>query len=108
MLLGGDGDDLLVGGSGRDLLIGGPGPTASSATPTTTSSSPAPPPSTRNDAALAAIMAEWTSARNYAKRTANIRVETGGQQRSNRPNGGFFLTTMAPAPRSTTTAPRTC
>jgi len=40
-----------------------------------------------NDAALCAIMAEWTSSREYATRVANLT----GADTGERLNGGFFL-----------------
>ena len=92
ILLGGDGDDLLVGGAGRDLLIGGRGEdrivgnwdddilisgfTAYDA----------------NAVALLAIMAEWTSDRDYTTRVDNLRGIGGGGL-----NQGYFLTTEGDA-----------
>ena len=69
LLIGGSGADTLIAGSGDDLLIAGT--TAFDA----------------NEAALAAIMAEWTSGRDYATRVANL-SGTGSGPRS---NGNFFL-----------------
>ena len=54
LLLGGDGADTLRGGIGDDLLIGG----------RTTYDN--------NNAALAAIMAEWTSTRSFTQRRNNL------------------------------------
>jgi titin len=87
VLLGGAGNDTLHGGLGLDLLIGGlgaddlvgnadgdlliAGTTAHDA----------------NEAALCAIMAEWTSARDYATRVANLRGTGSGP----RANGSYFL-----------------
>ena len=91
VLLGGAGDDLLVGAAGRDLLIGGTGSdrlvgdagddliiagyTAYDAM----------------DAALAAIMAEWTSARSYADRVRNLRGDASSPTFAARANGGTYL-----------------
>ncbi|MBW3541445.1 MAG: hypothetical protein KY476_14355, partial [Planctomycetes bacterium] len=82
VLIGGSGDDTLIGGSGRDLLIGGTGAdlllgnagddlliagiTAFDHTPTGQLQR-------HHDAAIAAIMAEWTSANSYAMRIDNLR-----------------------------------
>ncbi|MBN2292102.1 MAG: hypothetical protein JXM70_06735 [Pirellulales bacterium] len=87
ILVGGNGLDLLVGGPGRDLLIGGrdcdrivgnrdddiliSGYSVFDA----------------NDAALMAIMAEWTSGRDYGTRIDNLR----GVGSGDRENGDFFL-----------------
>jgi Ca2+-binding RTX toxin-like protein len=92
VLVGGNGNDILIGGSGRNLLIGGDGAdqlignggddiliggrTAFDA----------------NDAALAAVMAEWTSSRSYADRVANLR----GLGTGLRINGDYFLKTSGP------------
>ena len=72
VLIGGDGDDSLSGGAGRDLLIGGAGEDTLNGDAGediliggTTSHS-------GNHAALAAILAEWTSANNYATRISNL------------------------------------
>ncbi|MFO7908238.1 MAG: PKD domain-containing protein [Pirellulaceae bacterium] len=87
ILLGGDGRDLLVGHRGRDLLIGGSGRdrlvgnrgddiliggyTAYDA----------------NELALAAVMAEWTSGRDYSTRVENLRRDGSGPQL----NDNYFL-----------------
>jgi hypothetical protein len=70
LLIGGNGSDRLVGNGGDDILIGGR--TAFDA----------------NDTALCAIMAEWTSARDYATRVSNLR----GTGTGPRLNGNYFLT----------------
>ena len=54
LLIGGDGQDTLRGNSGQNILIGG----------RTTYDN--------NDAALAAIMAEWTSTRSFKQRCADL------------------------------------
>jgi Ca2+-binding RTX toxin-like protein len=89
IIVGGDGNDLLSGSYGRDLIIGGDGAdilignadddilvagaTSYDADPT----------------ALRAIMAEWSSGRNYSTRVANIRGLGSGP----RNNGEFFFRT---------------
>ncbi len=87
ILVGGPGNDLLVGSRGRDILIGGLGRdrlignhgedlliggyTAHDA----------------NDSALAAILAEWSSDRDYATRVENLKGEGTGS----RLNESYFL-----------------
>lgn len=84
ILLGGDGDDTLVGGDGRDLIIAGSGKdtivgdggddlliAGSTAYDT-------------HDAALLAILQEWTSDNSYNIRVANIVAGSGL-------SGGFHL-----------------
>jgi hypothetical protein len=61
-LIGGLGADILHGGAGDDILIGGTTSYANGSV---------------NLTALAAIMAEWTSANSYATRVANIQNGTG-------------------------------
>jgi hypothetical protein len=91
VLVGGKGDNVLVGGSGRDLLIGGRG---------------ADLLWSRgediliggytdfdgNEAALAAVMAEWTSGHSRAERIAHLQGRGSGP----RLNGNVFLTTTGP------------
>jgi len=93
VLIGGAGDDLLVGGNGRDLMIGGQGAdrlvgdagddiliagfTAFDA----------------DQFALHGIQTEWTSARSYAARVANIQ----GTGTGPRANGNIFLLTDGPS-----------
>jgi PKD repeat protein len=83
LLLGGAGDDLLIGGLGRDVLLGGHGDDLLIAGTTFFD----------NDiAALDAIMAEWTSERDYATRVANLRGVASGP----RLNGNYFLIANGP------------
>jgi streptogramin lyase len=77
-LTGGSKDDLMIGGSGPSTLQGGNGDDVMIAGTTAFDA---------NDAALSAIMAEWTSARSYADRVANL-SGTGNGPRS---NGNYFL-----------------
>ncbi len=77
ILLGGEGNDMLGGGSGRDLLIGGlggdkllGGSHADVLIGGTTAHDD-------NDAALLAILGEWTSGRAYSERIANLREGLG-------------------------------
>jgi Ca2+-binding RTX toxin-like protein len=69
LLFGGTGADVLLGGSGDDLLIAG-------ATAHDT-----------NRAALLQLLAEWTSTRTFAQRTANI----WGNGSGIRSNGNVYL-----------------
>jgi autotransporter-associated beta strand protein len=96
VLLGGDGFDAVFGGGGRDLIIGGrdsdlllgnadddlliAGTTAFD----------------NQDTALLAILAEWTSSRNYQTRVENIRGTGSGSSFDNRLNGDFFLNAGGP------------
>lgn len=93
--MGGHGDNMLFGGSGRDLMIGGfgadrivgnggddliiGGVTAHDA----------------NDAALRAIMQEWTSGGSFSARVANIAAGTGL-------TGGYRLSSDPGAPGNQT------
>jgi Ca2+-binding RTX toxin-like protein len=85
ILLGGDGNDSLLGGDGRDLLIGGLGADTLQGQAgddiligsLTTFDS--------NQAALDAVMAEWTSAGTYAQRVAHLTGTPGGA------NGTIYL-----------------
>jgi hypothetical protein len=88
--------NLLVGGSGRSLLIGGGGDRLVStggqdiliAGATVYDS---------NEVALAAILAEWTSADSLAARIANLTDNTASPLFSaNRLNGNYFLLNSGP------------
>src|SRR5262249_50738111 len=75
LLLGGRGADRIIGNAADDILIAA---------------------TTAFDgylAALAALLAEWTSERDYANRVANLRGEGTGP----RLNSDFFLMTEGPA-----------
>src|SRR5262249_24422764 len=74
ILIGGSGSDRLNGGADDDILIGG----------TTAFDTDIP--------ALLAIQAEWTSARDYATRVANLR----GTGTGPRLNGNVFLKAAGP------------
>lgn len=99
VLVGGDGDDLLVGGSNRDLLIGGRGADRIVGNESDDiliagfTSFEALDPALR-DSALAAIMAEWTSARSYADRVRNLRGDATNRAAAFalRANGEVYLT----------------
>ncbi len=96
-LSGGSGNDVLVGGSGKDNLTGGTGinlliaGTGTAALKAGTQSDLLIGGSTAYDsdiAALAAIMAEWTSSDSYATRIARLTGSEGGGA-----NGSTLLTT---------------
>ena len=94
VLMGGDGDDLLSGNGGLDILIGGQGSdkiVGSGGDDLLISGAIA---FEVQDLALAAIQAEWTSARTYAQRVANLR----GTGTGSRANGQVFLTTEGGRP----------
>ncbi len=95
VLMGGDGDDLLAGGSGRDLLIGGTGSDRLVGDADDDILIAGYTQYDINQMALAAVMAEWTSARSYSQRVANISnrtvAGTDAREFDNRANGGHFL-----------------
>jgi ELWxxDGT repeat protein/autotransporter-associated beta strand protein len=89
ILLGGDGDDKLESGQGSDLLIGGrggdklEGGSGDDLLITGFTAFDA------NSTALNAILAEWTSGRDYPTRIANLRGKGSGP----RLNADFYLMT---------------
>jgi hypothetical protein len=88
VLLGGRGNDQLLGGRGQNLLIGGLGTdmlNAGSGDDLLVAGTTA---FDANEAALDAIMAEWTSGRDYATRVANLSGAGSGP----RNNSNYFLT----------------
>ena len=92
VLVGGSGNDVLYGGGGRDLLIGGTGTDVLLGAAGDDILIGGTTAFDTNNQALHAVMAEWTSTRNYASRTANLRG-TGGGTGS---NGSTFLTASGP------------
>jgi Ca2+-binding RTX toxin-like protein len=93
VLVGGDGNDILIGKGGRDLLIGGAGADTLNAGQGDDILIAGFTDFDHNDAALAAIMAEWTSNHSYADRMANL----SGTGSSNRLNGDTYLIAQGPA-----------
>jgi Ca2+-binding RTX toxin-like protein len=87
LLLGGAGDDSLTGGQGRDILIGGTGADTLTGGPADDLLIAGSTAYDADEAALYAVMAEWTSARDYATRTANL----SGTGTGSRLNGNYFL-----------------
>jgi Ca2+-binding RTX toxin-like protein len=109
VLIGGDGDDLLVGGGGRDLLIGGRGAdriVGNEGDDILIAGFTAfeDPSLAIHEAALTAIMAEWTSTRSYADRVKNLRGEQAGREAAfaQRANAEIFLAVDATHGRVTT------
>ena len=95
VLMGGDGDDLLAGGSGRDLLIGGTDADRLVGDADDDILVAGYTLLDINQMALAAVMAEWTCARSYSQRVANISNRTiagaDASEFGNRVNGGYYL-----------------
>lgn len=73
ILVGGTGGDFLFGGFGDDLLIGGSAAFID------------------DGLAIAAVQAEWTSARPYAERVANLRGDASSPSFDQRLNGTTYL-----------------
>jgi Ca2+-binding RTX toxin-like protein len=91
VLVGGAGDDLLVGGSGRDLLIGGTGADRMIGNGGDDILIGGTTSYDGNQAALVAIMAEWTSNHDYATRVANLTDQTASAGFLVRLNDAYFL-----------------
>lgn len=87
ILLGGVGDDSLDGGKGLDLLIGGFGADQLRSGEDGDILIGATTIHDANEIALKAILAEWTSSRDYSTRIANIR----GTGSGTRNNANYFL-----------------
>ncbi len=85
ILIGGKARSILIGGAGRDILIGGTGDAILIGG--TTSYDPASPTDTSHDAALLAIMNEWSSRDSYAARVAYIT----GRNGTIGLNGSYYL-----------------
>lgn len=92
VLLGGAGNDKLVGGSNRDLMIGGTGSDTIVGDANEDILIAGTTWFDAWDAALCAIMDEWTSNRDYASRVANL-SGTGSDPRLNL---DYFLTATGP------------
>lgn len=92
ILLGGAGDDLIIGGGGRDLIVGGTGSDRLIGNADDDILIAGTTAYDAHDAALCAILAEWTSSRSYADRVANLRGDGSEAGRFGaRRNGGYFL-----------------
>jgi hypothetical protein len=92
VLLGGRGADVLGGKQGRDILIGGEGADHIVGNADDDILVSGTTDFDRNQAALAAILAEWTSALSYQARTDHIGGQPGGQ------NGSHYLINDGPSP----------
>src|SRR5262249_36933679 len=87
VLVGGAGDDHLYGGKGRAVMIGGLGADQFAGNNGSDMLVAGPTAFDSNLAALDAVLAEWTSARSYAERVANLSGTGSGP----RANGDVFL-----------------
>jgi hypothetical protein len=92
VLVGGAGNNELIGGQGRDLLIGGSGASTLKSQGGDDLLIGGTTAFDGNEAALSAIMAEWTSGRDYATRVANLSGTGSGP----RANGNDFLVAGGP------------
>jgi hypothetical protein len=92
VLVGGAGKDELEGGQGRDLLIGGLGADTLIGNADDDLLIAGTTAFDSHDVALGAVMAEWTSARDYATRVANLKGTGSGP----RANGNNFLKASGP------------
>jgi Ca2+-binding RTX toxin-like protein len=97
VLMGEAGDDLLVGGSARDVLIGGSGADRIVGNAGDDLLIAGATSFDGEPAALAAVVAEWNSARDYDTRVANV-MGTGSGPRL---NGNIFLMADGPTPTVT-------
>ena len=88
MLSGGGGNDILSSGRGRDLLFGGSGSDSLSGSQDDDILVGDASTYESNEQALAAIMAEWTSPRDFATRQKNLQDGSGSP---NRLNDSYFL-----------------
>jgi hypothetical protein len=93
VLVGGDGNDRLTGGCARDLLIGGRGADRLNGNESGDLLISGTTAFDANPVALAAILAEWTSAHSFATRVANL---SGTGDPATRLNGNYFLLNSGP------------
>ncbi|MEX2175719.1 MAG: PKD domain-containing protein [Pirellulaceae bacterium] len=94
VLLGGAGDDLLIGGPGRDLLLGGDGADRIVGGSGEDLLIAGGLSFSDRDAALDAIVAEWTSDHSHETRIANLSgagAAQGNPDYAGRLNGDYFL-----------------
>lgn len=91
LLFGDEGDDLVVGGQGRDLLNGGLGADRIVGNSDDDILIAGTTDFDSSEAALRAVMAEWTSDRSYATRVANLAGTGSGGSFSARFNENWFL-----------------
>jgi hypothetical protein len=93
VLVGGGGTDRLIGGQGKDILIGGAGQATLQAGGGGDILIGGTTAYDNNAAALAAILAEWTSSDDYATRMARLTGSTGGM---NIINGTYYFLNDSP------------
>jgi len=91
VLVGGSGHDTLMGGKGRDLLIGGAGNSILDGWSGQDILVGGSTVFDHNEAALAAIMAEWTSNDSLQTRIADLSATGTGTTFAHRHNGNYFL-----------------
>ena len=89
VFVGGSGNDLLVGGRGRDMMIGGAGADRMIGNGGDDILVGGTTAFDNTEAALGAIMAEWTSSHSFATRIANL--TNTGSELSSRLNGSYYL-----------------
>jgi len=92
VLIGGAGSNTLIGGPGHDLLIGGSGASTLRSQGGDDILIAGTTAFDDNEAALSAIMAEWTSGRDYATRVANLSGTGSGPSA----NGSYYLIASGP------------
>lgn len=100
VIVGGDGNDRILGGNSRDILIGSAGADRLIGNGGEDLLIGDSMLYTANDAAMAAILAEWTSDRTWAQRVYNLSRGTAGpsldgSRFSERANGEYFLVDFA-------------
>jgi Ca2+-binding RTX toxin-like protein len=91
VLVGGAGDNVLLAGSGRDVLIGGSGTNVLLGLGGDDLLIAGSTAFDSNVTALQAILAEWSSGRDYLTRIANLTGTGSGADFANRLNGDNFL-----------------
>jgi PKD repeat protein len=97
IILGGDGGDVLRGGTGRDLIIGGNGADLILGNGDEDILIAGTTDYDANEAALLAIMDEWTSSRTYLQRIHNLSQGTAEKSGldstkfNSRSNGNYYL-----------------
>lgn len=92
VLVGDEGDDQISGGDGRDLLVGGGGADRIVGNADDDIMVADRLRFNDQDAALKAIMDEWTSSHSYLVRIANISGSGAAADFAQRRNGEYFLT----------------
>jgi Ca2+-binding RTX toxin-like protein len=96
VLVGGRGRNTLIGGNGRDLLIGGAGKDILEGKGGSDLLIGGFTAFDHEEAALMAIMHEWTSDHDLATRIANLSGTGSGASFDQRLNGNYFLRTCGP------------